>query len=189
MKADYITSVNPTEQPREFQKNIDASMDILTKPLPSYENGSPGDLLPIDPLSQRKIIQTVDPKTPEGQKRLQEARRNATRKLVYVKAIVRHCRECFGKVPVREDCGGHTLIDGTACNLYPYNTAKKCKQKHCTKAALKRAIRKECKECGGEGDASCGKCNLLSVVVFRKGKPFIKHPEDKGPFQRDIAEG
>jgi|SRR5271157_2801035 len=99
----------------------------------------------------------TDPRTPEGRQRLLEARKNAPRKSFYVRAIMLHCRHCFGVIPVRTDCEAHTLQDGTSCNLYPYNTAEKCRKS--TKTSLKRAIGRECRYCGGEG-GTCGKCNL-----------------------------
>jgi hypothetical protein len=132
-------------------------MIVRPEPLPSRKKANFGEYVPIAPGSSRKFIQVIDPKTPEGQKVLQEARANATPKSVYVRAILRHCRACFGTVPVRKDCGGGTLRDGTTCNLYAYNTAKKCR--HSTKTALKGSIRRECSYCGGQAD-TCGDCSL-----------------------------
>jgi hypothetical protein len=87
-----------------------------------------------------------DPKTPEGQKRLLEARMSATPKSAYVKAILLHCRECYGVVPVRTDCGGHTLGDGDgACRLYQANTPDKCRK--LSKSALRKIILSECRYC------------------------------------------
>jgi hypothetical protein len=94
----------------------------------------------------------------ELQLRRAEGKKNATPKSVYVKAILLHCRECFGVIPVRTDCEGHILMDGTACNLYLFNTAAKCRKS--TKTAVRRAIQRECKYCGGDGKESCGKCKL-----------------------------
>ncbi|MGO9122421.1 MAG: hypothetical protein ACLQPD_33005 [Desulfomonilaceae bacterium] len=84
-------------------------MITLPEPLPCRENGNFNEFLPTAPAARRKIIQVVDPKTAEGQKRLLEARVSATPKSVYVRAILLHCRECFGVIPVRTDCGGQTL--------------------------------------------------------------------------------
>jgi len=170
MKAD--DEIDASEQSGILEE-VQASRSTQAEPFTSLKNGSHEDFLPINPHSQRAIIQEVDPKTPDGQKRLQEARRNAIPKWVYVNAIRNHCQECFGKSPALEDCGGHTLRDGTSCNLYPYNTPKKCRRS--SKTDLKKAIRKECKYCGGEADSSCGKCNQLSVGIFGSGNPFPKH--------------
>jgi hypothetical protein len=151
-----------------FFKKRGANVSTLPQPLSSQENGNFGEFLPIAPGSSHKSVQAIDPKTPEGQKRLQEARRNAIPKSVYVKAVLRHCRECFGKIPVLEDCGGNALRDGTSCNLYLCNTAEKCR--HSTKSALKKAIRRECNYCGGE-EESCGKCDL-QLVFYRSIDPL-----------------
>jgi len=156
MNNEVIESLDPNFH-GALLRLLNGEPEALPEPLPSLENGNFGEFIPIAPRSSHKSVQAIDPKTPEGQRRLQEARANATPKSVYVKAIVRHCRECFGVVPVRVDCAGNTLRDGTACNLYPHNTPAKCK--HSTKTTLKRAIRRECKYCGGE-EESCGKCSL-----------------------------
>ncbi len=154
----------------------------LPEPFPSRENQNLGEFPPIAPHSETKIVQVVDPKTPEGQRRLQEGRANAIRKSIFVKAILLHCRDCFGKIPVREDCEGHTLSDGGVCNLYAFNTAQKCRKS--SKSAIRRAIRRECSSCGGE-EERCGKCNLhLSPHQSDRVTPSLCHSKTFGLIQR-----
>jgi hypothetical protein len=130
----------------------------LPDPLPDCENGNLENISLQIPRQSTKIVGWSHLSKEELQLRRAEGKRNATPKSVYVKAILRHCLECFGVIPVRTDCEGHTLRDGTSCNLYPHNTAEKCR--HSTKTALKKAIGKECRYCGGE-EGTCGKCNLF----------------------------
>jgi hypothetical protein len=134
-------------------------MSARPEPLPSHKNGNFGEYLPIAPGSSRKFMQAINPKTPEGQRRLQQARANAIPKSVFVKVILRHCKACFGVTPARADCGT------TDCNLYRYNTGKKCRRS--TKAALKRCIKTECRDCGGD-QSTCGNCALLQVIETLK---------------------
>lgn len=136
----------------------------LPEPLPRSENGNLKEIFRMSPPRRTKIVGWSHLSKEELQRRRAEGKRNATPKWVYVKSILRHCRECFGVIPVRTDCEGHSLMDGTSCNLYPHNTAEKCR--HSTKTALKRAIRRECSYCGGEA-GTCGKCSLQFDKAFK----------------------
>jgi len=135
-------------------------MSPLPDPLPSHKDGNFEKISEQIPRQRTKIIGWSHLSKEELQRRRAEGKRNATPKSVYVKAILLHCRECFGVIPVRTDCGGHTLQDGTSCNLYPHNTAEKCRRS--SKTVLKRAIRKECAYCGGE-EGTCGQCFLGKI--------------------------
>jgi len=102
----------------------------------------------------------TDLRTPEGRAAILAARMAAPKKSVFVRAILRHCHECYGKHPSREDCGGNELMDGTSCNLYRFNSAGKCRR--ATKSTLKKAIRAECRYCfDGAGKCPSSKCNLF----------------------------
>lgn len=138
----------------------------LPEPLPRSENGNLKEIFRMSPPRRTKIVGWSHLSKEELQRRRAEGKRNATPKSAYAKAILLHCRDCFGVVPVRTDCEGHALMDGTACNLYPFNTAAKCRKS--TKAALKKAIATECRYCG-EGEGTCGKCNLY---LREENKPF-----------------
>jgi hypothetical protein len=129
----------------------------LSEPLPRSENRNLEKISEQIPLQRTKIVGWSHLSKEELQRRRAEGKRRAIPKAEYVKAILRQCLECFGVIPVRTDCEGHSLMDGTDCNLYPFNTAEKCRK--ATKTAIKRAIRKECAYCGGE-EGTCGKCNL-----------------------------
>jgi hypothetical protein len=129
----------------------------LPEPLDSHVPGNFERISEQIPRQRTKIIGWSHLPKEELQRRRAEGKKNAKPKSVYAKAILLHCRDCFGVIPVRTDCGGHTLMDGTSCILYAFNTAEKCRKS--TKAALKKAIRKECTYCGGE-EGTCGKCNL-----------------------------
>jgi hypothetical protein len=135
-------------------------MSPLPDPLASHKNGNLETISEQISRQRTKIIGWSHLSKEELQRRRAEGKRRATPKSVYVKAILLHCRECFGVVPVRTDCGGHTLMDGTACCLYPHNTAEKCRRS--SKTAIKRAIRKECAYCGGE-ERTCAKCYLRKI--------------------------
>ncbi len=144
----------------DFLEKGTENMHTLSEPLPRSENGNLPIILEQIPSRAPKIVGWCHLSKEELQRRRAEGKRNAVPKSFYVKAILRHCRECFGVVPVRTDCGGHTLQDGTSCNLYPHNTAEKCRRS--SKTGLKRAIRKECAYCGGE-EGTCGQCFLRKI--------------------------
>ncbi len=148
----------------EFLEKRVENMHALPKPLPRSENGNFEQISEQIPRQGTKIPGWSHLSKEELQRRRAEGKRNATPKPVYTRAILRFCHECFGKHPSREDCGGHTLVDGTACNLYPHNTARKCRKS--TKTEIKRAVGRECKSCGGDGKESCGKCSLRELRWF-----------------------
>ncbi len=89
------------------------------------------------------LVRLRDQNPVDWQRRITEGRANAISKSVYVRTILLHCRECFGVVPVRHDCGGEKLRDGTACNLYQFSTAKKCRagRKRAMRSAIIRELR------------------------------------------------
>ncbi len=136
------------------------NMHPLPEPLPSHENGNLDSDSSSSLLQGTKIFPGAYLGKEELARRRKEGRLKATPKSAYVKAILRHCRECFGMIPVRTDCEGHTRMDGTDCNLYHFNTAEKCRAS--TKSVLKKAIRKECSYCGGD-KRTCGQCPLQSA--------------------------
>jgi len=92
-------------------------------------------------------------------------------------AVRAFCLECVGGAKGVQECEGHTLSDGTACELYLYRlglgTRKRGsdgKMNPLYKAsAIRSAIRRNCRHCLGTNDLGLCQSPACALYPFRLG--------------------